>query len=368
MFKAACAALALSFLTILVAGCLEMQEDRSGNLQSVGLPGVPIWKAEKPVVTAQTQQLDSSAAANADWLSTLNKWREMAGVRPVGENSNLSHGCELHAQYLVNQMPPGENDPGDLVMSMGADMHHEANGRDGFTEEGAQAAVGGRHVQGVIQAADVSWSEADGKADIDGLLVVPFHRLSLLAPWAKVAGFGRAGTAPRSAAALAIRGPEADASAAREISFPPANSTVPIGAMKYLEWPNPLSACPGYHIPVGLPVTLQLGKDQPVSLSDYSFSDETENRKLEACAFDSAGYSNPDPGQRAAAVKSLTSFGAVVLIPREPLQTGHTYRVTLNVNGANDSWTFTVQAVQQTASGTSGARLIDRSDFPIIAR
>ena len=356
MFKAACAALALSFLTILVAGCLEMQEDRSGNLQSVGLPGVPIWKASKPEVTPQTQQLDTAAqASGSDWLTRLNYWREMAGAKPVGENSNLSYGCRQHAQYLVDQLPPGLGDPGAYGLAFGGEAHHESLGRQGYSDEGAQAAVGGRHVQGVMQAADVSWSEPDAQADIDGLLVVPFHRLSLLAPWARVAGFGRVGTAPRSAAALAIRGPEEDAAALHEISFPPANSTVPIGSMTYPEWPNPLASCPGYQVPTGLPVTLQLGKDQPAAISSSSFSDETTGQQLESCAFDAVTYRNPDPGQQAAAVHSLHSFGAVVLIPRQPLQPGHTYRVTLNINGSNDSWTFSVQARQPSSAGAAAS-------------
>ena len=31
-----------------LAGCFEWTEDQSGNLQSVGMPGVPFWKAKKP--------------------------------------------------------------------------------------------------------------------------------------------------------------------------------------------------------------------------------------------------------------------------------------------------------------------------------
>jgi hypothetical protein len=31
-----------------LAGCFEWQEDAQGNLQSVGLPGVPVWKSKKP--------------------------------------------------------------------------------------------------------------------------------------------------------------------------------------------------------------------------------------------------------------------------------------------------------------------------------
>ena len=31
-----------------LAGCLSWTEDQNGNLQSVGLPGVPIWKSKTP--------------------------------------------------------------------------------------------------------------------------------------------------------------------------------------------------------------------------------------------------------------------------------------------------------------------------------
>ena len=347
MYKAALAAVALSLL-IVVAGCMEMQEDRTGNLQSVGLPGVPIWKASKPEVTPQTQQLESAQTAHSDWLTRLNQWRQLAGVRPVGENFNLSNGCRQHAQYLVDQIPPGLNDPGAFGLMIGGEAHHESPGRQGYTDEGAQAATGGRHVQGVLQAADVSWDQPEGSGDIDELFIVPFHRLSLLAPWAKVAGFGRAGTPPKTAAALALRGPEADAASATAVSFPSPSSTLPVAAMTYSEWPNPLTSCPGYLLPVGFPITLQLGEGRAAALQSASFADETDNKPLESCAFDAVTYRNPDPGQRAAAVHSLHTFGAVVLIPRQPLQNGHSYRVTMNINGASDSWTFSVQT-QQTA-------------------
>ena len=342
MFRFTRASIAILFV-ITLSSCLAWTTDQSGNLQSVGLPGVPVWTAQKPEVTPRTQGLDTNPESDADWLTELNKWREMAGTRPVGENSNLSHGCQLHAEYLADQIPADGADLTRFAMAMGADAHRESSGQEGYSEEGAQAAGGGRHVQGVLQAADVSWGQADGKEDIDGLLVVPFHRLSLLAPWAKVAGFGRAGTPPRSAAAVALRGPQADASVAGEVSFPPPGSTVPIPVMNDVEWPNPLASCPGYRTPVGLPVTVQLGKGHRAELSSHSFSDETDGVKLKSCAFDADSYRNSDPSQFKAATEALKGFGAVILIPRAPLEPGHTYRVTLNINGANDSWTFKVR-------------------------
>jgi len=116
------------------------------------------------------------------------------------------------------------------------------------------------------------------------------------------------------------------------------------------EWPNPVAACSGYSYPVGLPVTLQLGSDQQLALSSYSFRDETDGRRLEACAFDSATYSNPDPVQQQHGRESLQRYGAVFLIPREPLKPNHAYKVSLDSSGHNYSWTFTVGSAQSVAS------------------
>src|SRR5262249_16926489 len=102
---------------------------------------------------------------------------------------------------------------------------------------------------------------------------------------------------PKAAAALALRGPD-ETGGGGMVQFPPEGSTVPMTEMLRGEWPNPVAACSGYSYPVGLPVTLQLGSDQQLALSSYSFRDETDGRRLEACAFDSATYSNADPVQQ----------------------------------------------------------------------
>jgi hypothetical protein len=141
----------------------------------------------------------------------------------------------------------------------------------------------------------------------------------------------------------------------REVSFPPANSTVPLADMAYPEWPEPLTSCAGYRYPVGLPITLQLGADQIVSLSTYSLEDQTTGQQLQSCGFDAATYTNPNLGQQAVGRSALKSFGAVVLIPREPLSPGHTYKVTMNIDGANDSWSFKVRSPTEVARSERAA-------------
>src|SRR5690242_13283265 len=39
------------------------------------------------------------------WLSELNQWRRLAGLRLVAENAYLNHGSEEHARYLVVEGP-----------------------------------------------------------------------------------------------------------------------------------------------------------------------------------------------------------------------------------------------------------------------
>jgi hypothetical protein len=48
------------------SACFEWTEDAQGNLQSVGLPGVPIWKSNAPPapVTPQTMGMTPEEAAN----------------------------------------------------------------------------------------------------------------------------------------------------------------------------------------------------------------------------------------------------------------------------------------------------------------
>ena len=182
--------------------------------------------------------------------------------------------------------------------------------------------------------------------------MVPFHRLSLLAPWAEVAGYGESGKSPDRVAAMALRGRQGrDANLV--VRFPPEGSKMPFAIMPGSEWPNPLTACPGYTLPVGLPITLQLAT--PANLGPYSISDQTQGRELTACAFDAQTYENPDATQEAYARRALAGAKAIVVIPKYPLKPGHRYKVAIQAGGEYE-WSFEVTgtadnpAVQNTAA------------------
>jgi len=77
------------------------------------------------------------------------------------------------------------------------------------------------------------------------------------------------------------------------------------------------------------------------NLGSYSITDLTAGRELASCAFDSETYDNPDATQEAAGRHALVASRAIILIPKDPLQTGHQYRVKIQA-GADYEWRFEV--------------------------
>jgi hypothetical protein len=280
-----------------------------------------------------------SAATTAPlWLSELNQWRRMAGLSAVAPNAHLSYGSEEHAHYLIAQGPADTVGFRAYDRSIGPRAHLENSHRPSYTAAGAEAAIGGPLAADVIQGADVAWEGRSESGDIDNLILAPFHRLSLLAPWARLGGYGSFGEYPRRAAALALRGPLEPQQDGHPIEFPPANTNISINALSGTEWPNPIAGCARYERPVGLPITLQTGRR--LVLRSYSLHDQTLDHELEACGFDSASYRNSDPIQQKRGRELLNAYGAVVLIPRTPLSSGHRYRVTLQTSRGRFEWSF----------------------------
>ena len=52
-----------ALVMITAGGCFEWTEDSQGNLKSVGVPGIPIWKAKTADTNSQPDTADSADAA-----------------------------------------------------------------------------------------------------------------------------------------------------------------------------------------------------------------------------------------------------------------------------------------------------------------
>jgi len=335
--------ISLSSLT----SCVEWTTDRKGNLTSIGLPGVPVWQektlaeqkrlaAEGDLASVPGATVDPAAArivstySDAAWLTLVNQWRTAAGVDPVGENVGLSLGSAQHARYLIKNGPDDAAAFARYVQTLGIQAHKEEQGNPYWTREGSEAA----------QHGGIGWDQ-DSVADVNGLLIAPFHRLPILAPWEKAAGYGDYGRWPRRAGVLAIRG-STPVGMIKPVLFPPDGATIATGAMTDSEFPNPLAACPGYSYPVGLPITVQLGASVRVRLESYSIEDETTSNQVETCGFDAHTYPE-DYGHQV-----LLSYGAIVLVPRKPLAPDHGYRVSVKSHRDTYNWAFRVEKPKPT--------------------
>jgi hypothetical protein len=245
------------------------------------------------------------------------------------QNAGLSTGASEHARYLVKNGPGAPQEFLAYEQRINGAAHTDNSDSPYFTQAGYDAA----HI------GDVSWDH-DAKSDVRTLVQAPFHRFSILAPWMRVAGYGEYGRWPIRAATLVLRG-TTPVGLTKPVFFPPDGSSVP-GTMRNSEWPNPLAACPGYAFPVGTPVTAQTGASIKVSLESYSVEDESIGREVEACGFDARTY----PVSWGKGV--LESYGAVILIPRQPLIPGHQYGVRIKTHRHSYTWSFRVRGSKST--------------------
>jgi hypothetical protein len=130
---------------------------------------------------------------------------------------------------------------------------------------------------------------------------------------------------------------------ATPVEIPPDGATVKPSGFGG-EWPSPISTCPGYPSNASA-ITIQVGINMKATVTDASMTQMTgaaAGTKVGTCAYDPDSYTNPDPGTQAHGRAVLRSFGEVVMMVRDPLAGGETYRVAMTVNGKPYTWSFTV--------------------------
>jgi hypothetical protein len=273
---------------------------------------------------APTPRADNSAESAA-WLDRINFYREIASLPPVVEEPRLSATIAQHARYMVAH---------DVI------QHSQNRRRRWASPEGAAAAA----VSNL--AGSLSPMEPDFWA-VDVWMQAPFHAIGILDPALQQVGFGihRApdGKKIQTAAGLdVIRGRSNRPAAVQyPVVWPADGSTVPIASHRS-EFPSPLTSCPGYRAPTGLPVIVQMGSGAQVPhVTRTGIWDGTQ--WLEHCVFDESTYENRDRGGEQLGRSILASRDAIVVIPREPLTFGSHYRVQIVVDGQTIDWTFRVE-------------------------
>jgi hypothetical protein len=246
------------------------------------------------------------------WLARLNFYRTTAGLPALPENATWSDGDYKHAQYMVKNQ---------LV------THYETPGVPYYTPEGDAAARNSN-----IQVGS-STTFTDDQA-IDFWMEAPFHEVGMMDPRLTSTGYGayreaRSGWA--AGFALNVLSGNSFSGGQYPITWPGNGMTVPLRSYGGGEFPDPLQACPGYGVPSGLPLSIQVGGNIAATAGPvHSFTGN--GVPLEHCVIDSTN--DPSGG--------LKYRGAVIVIPRQPLQPGVVYAVSLTINGMPYAWSFQV--------------------------
>src|SRR5438874_11668785 len=258
-------------------------------------------------------RLTSVPAASTGWLDRLNTWRQTAGLPGVVENATYSSGDYNHSLYMVKN---------DLV------THYETPGVPYYTVAGDMAA------QNSNIEVNSSTNFTDQQA-IDWWMAAPFHAMGMMDPRLQQVGFGayrEVKSGWDAGFSLDVVRGNTFTGGRFPVFWPGNNVTEPLTTYGGNEFPDPLQACPGYTAPTGLPVFIEVGGNVSTTASPtHSFTGN--GVPLAHCIIDSTV---PSVGS------SLTSRGAVIVIPRAPLQSGVKYVVAVNVNSVNYTWSFTV--------------------------
>ncbi len=273
------------------------------------------------------------------WLEYVNAVRAQAGLPPVVENRAWSDGAAKHARYMVKNDYVG---------------HDEDPANPWFTPEGRDAGRAGNVL--VSSNGEMSAEEA-----IDMWMQGPFHALGLLDPALRETGFGlyreEIGVRHFGATIDVLRGRKGvPAEVTFPVMWPGDGATVALTSYVGNEFPDPLSPCPGYQAPTGLPVVVQFGGGTGTPrVEAHAF--RRGNVALEHCVFDETSYTNESPEMEWWGRNLLNARDAVILVPRDPLEPGSTYTVSLTVNGATYTWSFTVEGRARRASSSTNVLL-----------
>lgn len=278
-----------------------------------------------PIIQSKSESRASEFVTSNGWLNLVNLYRSNAGLPPVTEDPDLSLGDVYHARYAVKN---------DVL------AHTEDPNNPWYTPEGMQASA----ASNLMATSSIDTTDLEA---VDSWMQAPFHAVSILDPRLLRVGFGsyrESDGGLQMAAALDVlrgRGP-APSGIEYPIAWPGDGATTRLTQF-FGEAPDPLTSCPGYAGPTGLPVLLQVGDGSgkpKVTASSF----QSDGQDLEHCVFSETSYNNPNAQQQALARSILDSRDAIVLIPRQPLEAGKTYTVSITYDGQQVSWSFSVAA------------------------
>jgi streptogramin lyase len=248
------------------------------------------------------------------WLNRFNAWRASSNLPLLTENPLWSQGDYNHSLYMIkNQIVTHYEDPSLPYYTVAGDQA----ARNSNLAAGGGAALMKPSMISDTDAIDV-WMEA--------LL----HSFGMTDPTLASTGFGsyrEVGPVSTSGFAVDVLRGRSGTGGTYPVFFPGPGSTEPLTTGDTETFP-----CP-YNGLVGLPVYVEVGFGVATTVSAHTFTGN--GTPVDHCVGDSH-----DPSGSS----WFTAHGAAVLAPKQPLQPGVSYVVSLTVNGAPYTWSFGVSA------------------------
>lgn len=285
---------------------------------------------------ATTSSPSAAQTGEPEWLQVVNAYRTSSGLPRLTQDTDRMGGVAKHSVYLA---------------MTGSMTHGEDPSSPFYTPEGATAAA--KSVLGGWRGAIRS-----DRNLIDGWMTAPFHALHFFEPRlqriAYASTHGLPGASLDSAAVLdIIHGLGAKVLPDRPITFPAHGSTTPLTSF-VAETPNPLTSCPGYSAPAGLPLFAMFTSAPGAATASLTVG----GSPVETCLIDT-NYQNPDGAAQAVGRALLAQKRAVIIVPRQPLIPGSSYTARVATASAGTvEWSFVVQAEGSALPGPAATPLV----------
>lgn len=254
---------------------------------------------------------------SADWLTTVNYYRTMAGVGPVVEDPSMSAGAVAHSCYMLYN----------------GIAHDEVPGLTGYTPEGDAAGNSGN----VAVSTQINTS---ARSHVELWMSGPFHAIGVIRPNLRSTGFGKCDLPDtptwHSGATLdVIRGLDSSPRPATPILFPGNGTTTNLYRF-VTESPDPLEFCGWNGQLAGLPLIAMM----PEAATSPRATLNGPNGPIEVCVLSAANTTG-------VAQQILQGANAVVVVPRTALAPG-TYTANVATTARTVPWSFTVDPAAAT--------------------
>jgi hypothetical protein len=283
--------------------------------------------------------------ASANWQTTVNFYRAMAGLAGVGENTTWNSGEVNHSRYVAENHTV---------------VHAETPGNPYYTADGDTAGQNGNVAIFFQTPPPVSCPD---RTIVELWMAGPFHAIGIVDPRLAQSAFGKYISVDNDpgrwcgATLDVIRGLTGPASSS-PVYFPRNGTTTPLLQFDGGEFPDPLASCPGFSPPTGPAILLQLTANPGTSSATL----KDNGSPVTSCSYNENTYTNPDGGLQSLGRAILAGRHAIVVMPRFALTSGHTYTVEITSPSPSTSdspstlytWNFMACAGGQTGGSCFG--------------